>query len=148
MPTPNKQLQRTTREGTEYLTTLRPSSLFFAFAIASVSPGFAQEKSAVEYESVAHALTALQSNPDASIAKDDGWTNITLWIENGFELWLFVPRSHPAYPSVVKRTVALIPETSSHRAILCEATMSACEALTREMDERGDALRTKLKRHR
>ena len=136
------------REGVEYLTTLRPSSLAVAVAIASVSPGFAQEQSAVEYESVADALAALQSNPNASIAKDDGWTNITLWTENGFELWQFVPRSHPAYPAVVKGTVVLLPEASSHRAILCEATMSACEALTREMDERGDALRTRLQRHR
>jgi len=136
------------RAGVEYLTTLRPGSLFVAVAIASALPGFAQEQSAVEYESVADALAALQSNRQASIAKDDGWTNITLWTENGFEFWQFAPRSHPAYPSVVKGTVVLIPETSSHQAILCEATMSACEALTREVDERGDALRISLKRHR
>jgi hypothetical protein len=90
--------------------------------------------SAIEYHSVAEALTALKARKDLSISTERGWVIIT--DEKNLTIWSFAPDSYPAHPAVVRRVVRARPGGGSdiETSVLCEATKEACDQLVREFD--------------
>jgi hypothetical protein len=60
-------------------------------------------------------------------------------------LWSFAPKSHPAYPSAVKRRV--FERDGSVRIemdVLCEATEQACEQLVQEFQALTDQMKQRF----
>jgi hypothetical protein len=101
--------------------------------------------SPVGYATVSAALRDLQSRKDVEINVTGGWTIINDPVNN--IIWSFAPASHPAYPSVVKRT--LIQTTggiSLNMAVLCEAATLACENLVKEFQALNERAKQSLQR--
>lgn len=98
----------------------------------------------VGYPSVAAAFQALSGRKGAQIRTNrEGWTEIEDTAKN--VLWTFVPEDHPAYPTVVKRTV-----TGRGYAMqidmdgLCEAERKDCERLMRQLKKDNEIARTQF----
>src|SRR5665213_620153 len=78
--------------------------------------------SQVGYKTVSEALADLTKRKNVEISDVRGWTIIA--DRANFTLWSFAPKSYPAYPAVVKRTVASRSGGGSiiNTSILCEAS--------------------------
>jgi hypothetical protein len=112
-----------------------------AAAPAVVPAAAAASAPAIEFATVAQALTALEARDGAGtvVTHADGWTIVTDPVAS--TQWTFAPAGHEAYPSVVRRVIrhgqggATSVETSS----LCESAAPACDRLLAEfasMNER------------
>lgn len=101
--------------------------------LGAAASGHAGETDTIDFASVMDALAALRANPDARFQSDDGWT-VVADRENGRAvLWFFTPESHPAHPSVVKRTVVDRNGIGYiDVAALCQAPQDACNELLSE----------------
>ncbi len=83
--------------------------------------------SAIEFQSVAAARTALQAKPGIKQSSNDGWLIIE---DTDGAMWSFTPQSHYANPSVGRRTLLqkqgeFLVETQ----ILCQAQKPQCDRL-------------------
>jgi hypothetical protein len=99
--------------------------------------------SSIGYPSVAAALTALQARRDVKTSVQDDWTVI----EDGPTLWSFTPASHPAHPSVAKRT--LVEKDGGYfidMKILCQSTQSACDQLAADFQKLNEQMRASIAR--
>jgi len=86
---------------------------------------------AIEYHTVAEALSALRARHDVTVSTQHGWTIIT--DEKNLTIWSFAPNSYPAHPAVVKRVFRDRPSGGSDisMSVLCEASKEACDQLVR-----------------
>lgn len=98
----------------------------------------------VGYPSVKAAFQALSQRKGAQIRTNHkGWTEIEDTAKN--VLWSFLPEDHPAYPTVVRRTV-----TGRGYAMqidmdgLCEAKRKDCEKLMRQLKKDNEIARTQF----
>ncbi len=107
--------------------------LFALTAALLLAPGLLVAQTAVSgigYGSVSAARKALASKPAVQTAEHGGWTIITDEQGNDFTTWTFVPRAHPAYPSVVRRGIVFKNGNPTLvTRVLCEAQRGACDAL-------------------
>lgn len=86
--------------------------------------------SGIGYVSVSAARKALAAKPSVATADHGGWTIITDEAGDGFTTWTFAPKSHPAYPTVVRRDIVFKNGNPTLVArVLCEARRGACDAL-------------------
>ncbi len=91
------------------------------------------EENSIHYKSVGEALAVLESKPDAALTEHEGWKVFNLK-ENGlYVLWSFTPASHPAHPSLIKRSIfkkngQLYIEMDA----LCESSQLFCDSLMEE----------------
>ena len=108
-------------------------------AVATSSDGDAIER---EARWVAEARTALGKREGAVASTDElGWTVVSE--ARTQTLWTFVPASHPAWPSLVRRQLVEREGTLFiEMETLCEAKQDACDLLEREFD----ALNAKAKK--
>ncbi len=90
------------------------------------TPADESDTSEIEYSSVAEARAALAEKPEVTLQIENGWTIARDSINP--VVWLFVPPDHPAYPSVIKRSV--VNRNSSGymmTSIKCEASKDVCD---------------------
>ncbi len=112
----------------------RHFKFLFAFAATLLlAPGLLAAQTTVSgigYGSVRAARQALAAKPAVQTAEQRGWTIITDEQGNDFTTWTFVPRAHPAYPSVVRRDIVYKNGNPTLiTRMLCEAARGACDAL-------------------
>ena len=82
----------------------------------------------IGYATVAAARKALLAKPKVIIEDHQGWTLIIDEDGDAFTTWTFPPRTHPAYPSLLRRDVVAVnraPTIVTH--LLCEAGRRACD---------------------
>lgn len=94
----------------------------------------ASAASPLPYTTVAEALAALSAKEGAIKTEAEGWVTVTEPLE-GVQ-WSFVPASHAAYPSMVRRSIARPPGEPARveMATICEASAQACAALAQEFE--------------
>ena len=89
--------------------------------------------SAIGYSTVADALAALHTEPGVTFSTRNGWTIAQDMPHQ--TIWSFAPADHAAYPSAVKRSVAVHDgEVSIETKVLCQASKAACDDLVRQFD--------------
>lgn len=100
----------------------------------------------IPFHSVADAWRRLSLRDGAQPRTTrDGWTEFE--DERRNRLWSFVPEEHPAYPTVIMRTVrgrGMAMEIVMDG--LCEAERSACEALMKELARKNEIARNRFVR--
>ncbi|MBB1162161.1 hypothetical protein [Aquariibacter albus] len=103
-----------------------------AALMTSLAP--ARAASPMPYKTVSEALAALSAKDGAIKTEADGWITVTEPLE-GLQ-WSFVPGSHGAYPSLVRRSIVRPPGEPARveMATICEAPASACAALAQEFE--------------
>lgn len=93
----------------------------------------------IGFPTVASAWAALRDNHSLDMSVQDGWVNYLDRPQR--TLWSFVPTSHPAYPTVIKRV--LVDREGGEPELLmdglCEADEAACSALVRELTAQEQA---------
>lgn len=96
--------------------------------------GLAAAQAPMPYKTVSEALAALSAKDGAIKTEADGWITVTEPLE-GLQ-WSFVPGSHGAYPSLVRRSIVRPPGEPARveMATICEAPASACAALAQEFE--------------
>lgn len=92
------------------------------------APAVAQAPgSAIEFQTVAAARTALLAKPGIKQSSNDGWLVIE---DTDGSLWSFTPANHYANPSVGRRTLLQRGgEFSVQTLILCQAQKPQCDRL-------------------
>ena len=100
----------------------------------------------IEYKTVAEALSVLQSKPGVEISRQRNWTII---VEPKVQvIWSFAPEGHPAYPSVVKRSIKdRNGKVYVDMAVKCDSTKEACDALVREFIKMSADTRAYMQAH-
>lgn len=87
----------------------------------------------IGFPTVASAWQALRDNHELEISVQDGWINYLDRPQR--TLWSFVPTSHPAYPTVIKRV--LVDREGGEPELLmdglCEADEATCGELVRQL---------------
>lgn len=98
------------------------------------------------HPSVSATMDALLDNREAEITSKAGWTHVDV-VEDGRPVhWAFTPDSHPAHPSVVRRTpVEKDGEVRVLMAYRCEAARPACDQLVAEMTKQNAGMVEKFK---
>lgn len=121
-----------------------PAVVYADYAESSIEARAEGQASAVGYDSVAAALAALSAKPGITQRiNKNGWTEIEDHETN--VLWSFVPKDHPAYPAVVKRTVTGRGlATQIDMTGLCEAERAACEKLMRQLQKQNQVAKDKF----
>jgi len=115
----------------------------------AVVPGSAQASSSIAYKSVAEALAALRARTDVTFEEQkSGW--LVALEPGGATSWTFVPRSHLAWPAVVKRSLVDLGAGDYQilMSILCEGRAKACEELTADFNARNEKVRQEIARER
>lgn len=101
------------------------------------------------YSSVAEALQSMTSKPgvQVNVTQPDGWT-IVNDPSPVFSVWSFTPRSHPAHPAVVRRTVQQdkTGNVSVEMVALCEAAKEPCDQLIRDFQVLNEQMRERVQR--
>ncbi|MBS0445485.1 MAG: hypothetical protein JSR59_05995 [Proteobacteria bacterium] len=129
-----------------------PRPLLLAAVLGAAATAFAQTRPAppappasapaIGYPTVAAALQALQARDGESTIvthSDDGWVIVNEPMASA--QWSFTPKTHAAYPAVVRRIIRRSPDgdVAMDTASICEAPAAACAGLLKEfeaLDER------------
>ena len=123
------------------------------FVVAMASAGNAAETSApvsepnrTGYPTVAAALDGLRAKPGARETAGKAWTTIQDMEGENIVLWSFTVPSHPAHPSVVKRTLQKKEDGYYiDMNILCEASdKAACAGLVPTFQALNEQVRRSL----
>lgn len=98
------------------------------------------------HPSVSATMDALLDDREAEITSKGGWTYVDV-VEDGRPVhWAFTPDSHPAHPSVVRRTpVEKDGEVRVLMAYRCEAARPACDQLIAEMTKQNAGMVERFK---
>lgn len=94
------------------------------------------DASTIGYPTVQAALEALQNKTGVTFRTQDGWR--IAQDDEELAVYMFTPRDHPAYPTVIKRSV-FNRDGSSYIGTnaLCEASKTVCDALMAGVDVRA-----------
>ena len=114
-----------------------------------VEPGSAQAASNIGYKSVAAAMAGLRKRKDVTFEElKTGWINVLE--PGGATSWSFVPRGHPAYPAVVKRSLVDFGggDYNVLMSTLCEGRAKACDDLVADFTARNEKLRREIAEER
>jgi hypothetical protein len=87
-------------------------------------------------------LESLKSNPDARFSNQSGWIIINVDVADEQAIYSFTPKSHPAYPSIVKREIV---ERNGAIHIDMSAKCSASKAVCDELIQQFLALNNQIK---
>ncbi len=110
------------------------SVLFVALAVSSVWSVVAQsaepnqhpEESSIAYATLDEAIKALRAKPGVTFRNQNGW--LVAEDLQAHTVWLFTPPGHPAYPSMVKRTLVNGPDGASFVTdVRCLASKDICD---------------------
>jgi hypothetical protein len=95
--------------------------------------------STIGYSTVEAALAALHAKPGVTFREEKGWT--VAEDSKNFAIWSFPPKSHPAYPSAVKRWFVTGPEgTSLQMSVHCQASKDVCDDLVRTFQQLNEQM--------
>lgn len=111
-------------------------------ALLTTSVFVAQAQSPVErpeagaptigYPTVQAALEALREKPGVQFRTQDGW--LIAEDDERIASYIFVPESHPAYPTVIKRSIVNRDGASYiETAVRCEASKAVCDNFMRQL---------------
>ncbi|MGE0485118.1 MAG: hypothetical protein AB7Q81_13325 [Gammaproteobacteria bacterium] len=104
----------------------RGAALLLALLVAPT----ARADAGIGYASVARARAALVEPAGARSVEIAGWTVVDDAASPAHTRWSFAPRSHPAYPALVRRDLVQrdgVPTLVTW--FLCEGRRAPCEAL-------------------
>jgi hypothetical protein len=83
-------------------------------------------QSDIPYSSLEEATAALKAKKGVTFRTQDGW--VVAEDLDAFTVWLLTPPNHPAYPSVVKRTIVNGADGASMQTrIRCFASQETCD---------------------
>lgn len=86
--------------------------------------------SGIGYASVSAARQALTVKAAVQTADHGGWTIVTDQAGDAFTTWTFAPKSHSAYPSVVRRDIVFKNGNPTLiTRVMCESKRGACDSL-------------------
>jgi hypothetical protein len=103
--------------------------------------GYTTGATSIGYSSVDKARKALQSDANARIRTREGWTLVDVRSGSNEGFWSFPPKSHPAYPSVVRRRAAeQNGRVKLRMGVSCGASKPACDHLVREFNELNETM--------
>jgi hypothetical protein len=92
----------------------------------SVDPPQQPEETAISYASLDEAIKALRAKPGVTFQNQGGW-----WVVKdlpAFTVWLLTPPGHPAYPSIVKKTIVNSNNGADMQTdIRCFASKEVCD---------------------
>ena len=101
--------------------------------ISNLAPGLSAAQTAVSgigYASVSAARQALAVKAAVQAADHGGWTIVTDQAGDAFTTWTFAPKSHPAYPTVVRRDIVFKNRNPTLiTRVMCESKRAACDSL-------------------
>ena len=101
--------------------------------ISNLAPGLSAAQTAVSgigYASVSAARQALAVKAAVQTADHGGWTIVTDQAGDAFTTWTFAPKSHPAYPTVVRRDIVFKNRNPTLiTRVMCESKRAACDSL-------------------
>ena len=101
--------------------------------LLSLAPGLLVAQTTVSgigYASVSAARQALTVKVAVQTADHGGWTIVTDQAGDAFTTWTFAPKSHPAYPSVVRRDIVFKNGNPTLiTRVMCESKRGACDSL-------------------
>lgn len=104
--------------------------------LRSVSPHLAQgadstdvlDAASIEYASVADALTALKAKLGVKVRTQGGMIIIEDLDSAHPATWIFLPETHPAYPTVIKRSISNTKDGAfMETRVKCEASQEVCD---------------------
>jgi hypothetical protein len=101
-----------------------------ALLLALLAAPAGRAEAGIGYASVAVARTALVEAAGAAAVDIAGWTVVDDAASPAHTRWSFAPRTHPAYPALVRRDVVVrdgVPTLVTW--FLCEGRRAPCEAL-------------------
>ena len=112
-----------------------------SFVLANEDIGYVGETGRVfGYEHVEDALNSLKSNKNTEISEIQGWTMIS--DNENREMWSFPPKSHQAYPSVIRRAVVeKNGQIGIGTQVSCGAKKDACDSLMKDFIELNNQIR-------
>src|ERR1700758_2015257 len=86
------------------------------------------EASSIGYASVAEALAAVRPKPGVRFRTEDGMTIAEDLDAPTPAVWIFFPKTHPAYPSVIKRSISnTVNGAFMDTTVRCEASKEVCD---------------------
>lgn len=84
------------------------------------------DKSSISYATLDAAIGALRPKPGVKFRDEGGW--VVAEDMPAFTVWLFTPPGHPAYPSMVKRTLVNGPGGAYFETnVRCLASKDICD---------------------
>jgi hypothetical protein len=100
-------------------------AVFWAGIGSAVSAG-APDPLDIPYSSLEEATAALRAKQGVTFRDQDGW--IVAQDLDAFTTWLLTPAKHPAYPSIVRRTLVNSKDGASMETrIRCFASKETCD---------------------
>ena len=96
-----------------------------ASSAAPVPPN-AKQSTDIPYASLEEATSSLRTKKGVTFKSQEGWT-VAEDLE-AFTVWLLTPTGHPAYPSIVRRTLINGPDGAyMDTNIRCVASKETCD---------------------
>lgn len=84
------------------------------------------EGATISYATLDESIKALRAKPDVTFRSQDGW--MVAEDTQAHTVWLFTPPGHPAYPSMVKRTLVNKSEGAYFDTnVRCLASKDMCD---------------------
>ena len=94
----------------------------------SAEPGGESEPTTIGYASVAEAFASVTAKPGVKIRVEGGKTIVEDLNGPTPAVWIFFPKEHPAYPSVIRRSIANSAAGASVETnVRCEAAKDVCD---------------------
>ena len=94
----------------------------------SADPEEQPDRKSIGYATVAEAYAALIAKPGVTISVEGGKTIIKDLNGPNPAGWIFYPKGHPAYPTVIKRYIENTPHGAFMMThVLCEAAQDVCD---------------------
>ena len=104
-----------------------------------------KKDSSIGYPTVSIALESLRKDPNASVSNQGDWIIINIENDSEKTLWSFTPKSHPAHPAAIKRTIY---EKDGHIGIgmkaLCQASKKECDKLIEQFKELNENIKRSM----
>jgi len=115
---------------------------------AGTDPGYVLNTAPFPYPSWEAAMDAMIENRDANIGVKEGWTVVDEVAGGVYVIWSFTPASHPAHPSVVRRTpIQQDGEVTVELQYRCDAKVTAaCAGLLAEFRGLNEGMVLEFKR--
>jgi hypothetical protein len=99
----------------------------------NADPAQQPEGPAIPYASLDEAIKALRAKPGVTFRNQGGW--VVAEDLQAFTAWLLTPPGHPAYPSIVKRTVVNSNKGADFQTyVRCFASQEVCDKYFKGME--------------
>jgi hypothetical protein len=98
----------------------------YSFLAGAAEPQTSSVASSISYATLEEALKDLRAKPGITFRKQNGW--LVAEDAAAFTVWLLTPGGHPAYPSMVKRTLVNSSDGAHFETnVRCLASQVVCD---------------------